>query len=103
MLEPLHTVPAMITLAGLSICVLAIFIPSVRIIFWSGCILFGLILVFSMIDSIRKYKDIKPALLLPMCLPAQIFGYGLGFIYNFIRRVILKKKEMVGFKISYYK
>ena len=103
MLEPLHTVPAMITLAVLSICVLAIFIPSVRIIFWSGCILFGLILVFSMIDSIRKYKDIKPALLLPMCLPAQIFGYGLGFIYNFIRRVILKKKEMVGFKISYYK
>ena len=103
MLEPIHIIPAMITLSVLFIGILAIFIPSMRIIFWSGCVLFGMILLFSIIDSIRIYKDIKPALFLPVCLPAQIFGYGLGFIYNFIRRVILKKKEIVGFKIHYYK
>jgi len=61
------------------------------------------LLIYSIIDSIKMYKDIKPALLLPFVMSAQIFGYGLGFIYNFIRRVIFRRKEKVGFKSSYYK
>lgn len=103
MLEPLHAVPAFITFVSLLISTLAIFITPLRTIFWFGCILFGLVLLFSMLDSIRVYKDVRPALFLPLIMPAQIFGYGFGFIYNFIRRVILKKKEFVGFKKRYYK
>jgi glycosyltransferase involved in cell wall biosynthesis len=103
MIEPLHAMPAIITLFTILIGLLAIFIPPVRTVFWIGCILFGLVLVFSMLDSIRLYKDVRPALFLPLIMPAQIFGYGFGFIHNFIRRVILKKKEIAGFKKSYYK
>ena len=102
MLELLHTIPAIITLSALLISVLAIFILPMRIIFWSGCVVFGIILIFSMLDSIRLYKDIRPAFFLPLIMPAQIFGYGFGFIHNFIRRVILKKKEIVGFNKRYY-
>ena len=103
MIEPLHAMPAIITLFTLLIGLLAIFIQPVRTIFWIGCVLFGFILVFSMLDSIRLYKDVRPALFLPLIMPAQIFGYGFGFIHNFVRRVILKKKEIAGFKKSYYK
>ena len=103
MIEPLHAMPAIITLFTILIGLLAIFIPPVRNIFWIGCILVGLVLVFSMLDSIRLYKDVRPALFLPLIMPAQIFGYGFGFIHNFVRRVILKKKEIAGFKKSYYK
>lgn len=103
MIEPLHAMPAIITLFTLLVGLLAIFIQPVRTIFWIGCVLFGLILVFSMLDSIRLYKDVRPALFLPLIMPAQIFGYGFGFIHNFIRRVIFKKKEIAGFKKSYYK
>ncbi len=103
MIEPLHAMPAIITLITLLVGLLAIFIPPVRTIFWIGYILFGLVLLFSMLDSIRLYKDVRPALFLPLIMPAQIFGYGFGFIHNFIRRVILKKKEIVGFEKRYYK
>jgi GT2 family glycosyltransferase len=103
MLEPLHAIPAVITLATIVIGLLALFILPVRTIFSFGCILFGIILIFSMFDSIRLYRDVRPAFFLPLIMPAQIFGYGFGFIHNFIRRVIFKKKETVGFKKRYYK
>jgi len=56
-----------------------------------------------MFDAVRKYGEIGPALLLPLIMPAQVIGYGLGFINNFFRRVILGKEEKVGFTKTYYK
>jgi glycosyltransferase involved in cell wall biosynthesis len=103
MLEPLHAIPAIITIITFLICILALFLTPIRTLFWIGLIIFVTILVFSMLDSIRIYKNIRPAILLPFIMPAQIFGYGLGFIYNFVRRVIFKKKEIAGFKKHYYK
>jgi hypothetical protein len=67
-------------------------------------VIFGmLLLLYSMVDAMVVYREIKPSLLLPAVIPAQIFGYGLGFIYNFIRRVVFNKGEKVGFKHHYYK
>jgi len=103
MLEPLHTVPAFITLSALLIGLLAPFFVPMRTIFLAGCAFFGLLVFISMLDSIRIYKDVRPAIFLPLIMPAQIFGYGFGFIHNFIRRVILKKEEYIGFKKRYYK
>ena len=40
---------------------------------------------------------------LPFIIPIQIFGYGLGFIWAFLNRSILKKSELVGFQKKYYK
>jgi glycosyltransferase involved in cell wall biosynthesis len=103
MLEPLHTMPALVTLTTLLICILAIFIDPIRTVLFAGLIIAGLILIGAIIDSVRIYRGIKPALYLPLIMPAQILGYGLGFLYNFVRRVIFNKEEKVGFKKSYYK
>ncbi len=103
MLEPLHTLPALATLLVMLVLALAPFwYPA----FWLaalGFILANIILVFSVFDSIRLYRSFAPALWLPLVMPAQIFGYGLGFIYNFIRRVLLGKGETTSFKKNYYK
>ncbi len=103
MLEPVHALPAIATLIVLLTALLAVFWQPARMLFEIGLI-FGLLLLFiSMIDAILMYKEITPALYLPIVIPFQIFGYGLGFIYNFIRRVILKKGAKVGFQRNYYK
>ncbi|NOX88743.1 MAG: glycosyltransferase [Calditrichaeota bacterium] len=103
MLELVHALPAFATLFTLLIIVLAVLWTPARILLQIG--LYGgiLLILVSMIDAVFKYKEIKPALYLPIVIPSQIFGYGLGFIYNFIRRVILKKSAKVGFHKNYYK
>ncbi len=103
MLEPLHTLPALATLLTFLVLLLAPFWPPAAFLAALGFILATLILIFSVFDSIRIYRSFAPALWLPLVMPAQIFGYGLGFIYNFIRRVILGKGEKTGFKKNYYK
>ena len=103
MLEPLHALPALMTLTTLLTILLAFFFTPIRIMLYAGLVIGLIILGISMIDALRMYHQLKPALLLPLIMPAQIFGYGLGFIYNYIRRVIFKKDEKIGFKKSYYK
>jgi glycosyltransferase involved in cell wall biosynthesis len=103
MLEPLHALPAIVTLLSILCFLFALIFPSFRIVLYTGLVLALTILLVSMIDAWRLYRDWKPALLLPLIMPAQIIGYGLGFVYNYIRRVIFKKKEKIGFKKSYYK
>ncbi len=103
MLEFVHALPAIATLITLLIILTAIFCPSTRILFWAALAFGLLITILSMIDAVFKYKEIKPALYLPIVIPSQIFGYGFGFIYNFIRRVILKKGAKIGFSKNYYK
>jgi len=103
MLEPLHALPAIATLFSILTLLFSMIFPSVRIILYAGFILGLVVLLVSMIDAWRMYRDWRPAFLLPLIMPAQIFGYGLGFCYNYIRRVIFNKKEKIGFKKSYYK
>ncbi len=103
MLEPLHMFPAFATLISLAVLVLAFFSSIFQNLLFAGLILAGGIALYSMFDAIRIYREIKPALLIPLILPAQIYGYGLGFIYNFIRRSVFRKGEKVGFQKTYYK
>jgi GT2 family glycosyltransferase len=103
MLEPLHALPALFTLTAISVGLLAIFSGFFRILFITGMTMWLFLTLYSMLDAIRMYRQIKPGLLVPFVIPAQIFGYGLGFINNYIRRVILGKTEKVGFKKNYYK
>lgn len=103
MLEPLHALPALVALAFFLVSLLAVFFTLFRILLVSGFFLAVLLMLYSMFDAVRMYREIRPALLLPLIMPAQIFGYGLGFINNFIRRVILNKNEKVGFTKTYYK
>ncbi len=103
MLEPLHAAPAAVTLLAISVVVLSFFFQPFYYLLSAGIFLAVAVMIFSMIDAYRMYNIIKPSLLLPLVMPAQIFGYGLGFIYNFIRRVVLNKDEKIGFRKSYYK
>jgi GT2 family glycosyltransferase len=103
MLEPLHAAPAIATLFVIAVIILSVFFKPIYYFLLMGLVAALMILIFSMFDAFRIYKSIKPALLLPFVMPAQIFGYGLGFIYNFIRRVVLNKKEKIGFRKNYYK
>jgi len=103
MLESLHILPAVGTLLTLLVILLALFLDPFRILFFAGLILAGALLLYAMTDAARIYRSLKPALLLPIIMPAQIFGYGCGFIYNYFRRAVLKKPEKIGFKKNYYK
>jgi len=103
MLEPLHALPALVTFILICLFVLALFSPLARILLLTGILFMVVLILFSMVAAIQKYHELKPALLLPLIMPAQVIGYGMGFIYNFIRRVILGKKEKVGFTKTYYK
>ncbi|MCF8241917.1 MAG: glycosyltransferase [Melioribacteraceae bacterium] len=100
MLEPVHFLPSIGTLISLFIILLTFFFPSIFI--W--LIIAGIIILIMMgLHGTIKYKDIRTFLFIPVIVPTQIFGYGLGFIIAYIRRVILKQDEFTGFVKKYYK
>ncbi|MGD9488337.1 MAG: glycosyltransferase [Calditrichaceae bacterium] len=103
MLEPLHALPAAGTFISALVLISAPFLLISRLFLVAGVFSGALILLFSMIDAARKYRSLAPVFLLPLVMPAQIYGYGLGFIYNYIRRVWFGKEEKTGFKKNYYK
>jgi len=103
MFEPLHAAPAVATFLALLVTILSPFFSFFSTLFLMGLAMALLVFAFSMIDAFRMYKEIRPVLYLPLVMPAQILGYGLGFIYNFIRRSLLGKDAKVGFKKNYYK
>ena len=103
MLEPLHIMPAVVTLLIGLVIFLALFFELFAWIALIGLAMGLLVLIISMIDSIMMYKQLGPAFYLPLVMPAQIIGYGMGFIYNFVRRVVFAKGEKIGFKKKYYK
>ena len=103
MFEPLHAAPAVATLIAITVLLLAPFSSFFMLILIGGLILAAIVLLFSMIDAVRLYRQLTPAFYLPLVMPAQIFGYGLGFLVNFVRRVLFRKEAKVGFKKNYYK
>jgi hypothetical protein len=55
------------------------------------------------IHGVTKYKDFRTMFLIPIIVPTQVIGYGLGFIIAFVKRIILKQDEFTGFVKKYYK
>lgn len=103
MLEPLHAVPAVGTLLSAIVLLLAPFFSWAAFLLGLGILSWLVILLFSMVDAVARYKELRPALYIPLVMPMQVYAYGLGFITNYIRRVILGKGEQVGFYRNYYK
>jgi len=100
MLEPIHFFPALGTLIIFLFAVLAILFPNI----FGWFVLFGIfILVFMGVHGIFKYKDFRTLFYIPIIVPTQIVGYGLGFIIAFIRRKVFKQGEFTGFVKKYYK
>ena len=100
MLELVHFLPA-----------LACFVSIITFLFavingWSFSEILFLflspLLILSLLGSFSKSDPrIFPFLLL--VIPIQFIGYGIGFSQAFIKRFILNKPEMIGFKKNYYK
>ena len=100
LLELIHFLPALSLLISIAVLVGCFILPKV---FYPILIISShLILIVSIYGSL-KYKSIFMIFYLPVIIPIQIFGYGLGFIWAFLNHSILNKRELVGFKKKYYK
>lgn len=100
MLETVHFLPALGTIISFLIILLAIFLPSIFL----PLIYFGLsILLLMAIHGVVKYRDLKVLFYIPIIVPVQIWGYGIGFLLAYYKRVIRKEDEFTGFVKKYYK
>lgn len=100
MLEPIHYFPSLGTSIIFLFVILTILFPEI----FSWFILFGILILLLMgIHGIIKYKDFRTFFYIPIIVPTQILGYGLGFIIAFILRKVFKKGEFTGFVKRYYK
>lgn len=103
MLEPLHFAPAVGFWFVALFTVLALMAPAVFVV-WKYFALVGIVAVLlSALDAGLKWKNFKTALFVPVVMPLQISGYGLGFTFAFVHRVVLGKGEFTGFVKKYYK
>ena len=99
MLEPIHFLPSLATLFGFSIVGTGIYLDfPLDQLFLLIFIPLGLLSLF----GAAKKNDLRIFAYLLVVIPAQIIGYGLGFILNFIKRYILKQSSWTGFKKRYY-
>lgn len=99
MLEPIHFLPALATLIGFGFLGIAFYFnfPMSQLFF----LLFLPLGLLSFFGAVKK-RDIKIFPYLLIVIPAQIIGYGLGFILNFVKRYILNQGSWTGFKKRYY-
>ncbi|MBT3215866.1 MAG: glycosyltransferase [Candidatus Marinimicrobia bacterium] len=100
LLEPIHLLPSVALTAGLSIIAgFVIGVPYFSFLFLS---ILGALGSLSILGGIKR-SSIGVMIILPIIIPIQIGGYGLGFIWAFINRVILGRGSMTGFVKQYYK
>jgi len=103
MLEAVHVLPALAT----SFLLILLFGSLFSHLFWQilkGVLIPGVIvLILSGIHAAFRYREWRLLYLVPIVMPLQILGYGLGFLVAFIVRVLFKKNEFVGFRKKYYK
>ena len=100
MLEPIHFMPAIGTIASFCLLIFALVkgIPFHKIFMF-----FSVPLVLLSILGALTIRDIRVIPILWIVIPAQIVGYGIGFIQAYVRRFIFSEGELIGFKKSYYK
>ncbi len=103
MLEFVHALPAFATLILILLIIGSLFSATI----WELLIIIlplGIIvLILSAIHAAIQYKSARLLYLVPVVMPIQIIGYGLGFITAYTLRVILNREEFTGFRKRYYK
>jgi len=99
MLEPIHFLPSLATLAGISIVLTAIYIDySLDQLFLLFFIPLGLLSLF----GAAKKSNLRIFPYLLVVIPAQVIGYGSGFLIQFTRRYLFGLGEWNGFTKRYY-
>ena len=89
MLEPLHFAPAAGFWLGLFFTISALLFEPVLSVWWITAGVAALVLIGCGIDAAIRWKSVRAGLLVPVVMAVQISGYGLGFTYAFISKVIL--------------
>lgn len=101
-LEPLHFIPAIASVFYTLLTILTL-VTGLTLEIWLGTTgLALLVCVFIFIDSSRKYRSFRVGWLAPVFSVCQVFAYGYGFTYNYIRRIIFHRGEFTGFVKKYY-
>lgn len=54
------------------------------------------------VDSYRTFHSLRVSLLSLRASASQIFGYGLGFLYNIWERYVMRRSDTVAFKKNLY-
>jgi len=99
LLEPVHTFPALATVAAFLVLVLSILgVNEATLLLQAGVV----VLLLMGIHAGAKNRSPKVGLLVLIVIPIQIFGYGFGFLWAFFRRVIFGRGEFTGFQKNYY-
>jgi glycosyltransferase involved in cell wall biosynthesis len=101
-LEPLHFMPA-IAAVGYTFLTVLTLLTGLFFEIWLG--ITGLVFLlcgFIFIDSARRYRSLRVGWLAPVFAVCQIFAYGYGFFYNYVRRKIFRRGEVTGFVRRYY-
>lgn len=102
MLEIVHALPALVTL-GVILLIIASLLSAVVWGLFKWLLILGiLVLAGSGIHAAFHYRNFRLLYLVPLIMPIQITGYGLGFISAYIARVIFRKEEFTGFRKKYY-
>ncbi|MCK6623213.1 MAG: glycosyltransferase [Calditrichaceae bacterium] len=102
MLEPVHALPALATLLLILLTIGSLLSPAVWGVFKWMLLAAVAILLLSGIHAASRYRSPRLLYLVPLVLPIQILGYGLGFCSGFVARVVFKKGEIRGFRKKYY-
>jgi glycosyltransferase involved in cell wall biosynthesis len=100
MLEPVHFLPFIGALLIFLVILLTLLFPKKLLPLWIAGM--GMLLGMAF-HGILKYKDIKVFPFIPVVVPTQILGYGIGFGFAFLKRVVFGKEEFTGFVKNYYK
>lgn len=100
MLEFIHFFPFLATTAIIAFLICLAIWPGVL---WPVLLAGLAVLLLMAIHGIFKYKDLRVFIYIPLVVPIQILGYGLGFGGAFIRRVIFGGGQKTGFVKNYYK
>lgn len=100
LLEPVHTFPAIAT--GITALIILLSLAGVS---WAGALLqVGIAGLFLMgIHAMITSQSPQVGLLVVLVIPIQIFGYGVGFSWAYLQRIILRHDEFTGFTKNYYK
>ncbi len=99
MLEPLHFIPAIVTVIAMMITAGFLIDPiEYGSFFHLG---FGFLMFVSGVGA-WQMKSVRAFFLLLVVIPIQLFGYGTGFILAYTRRFIFRRDAWSGFRKRYY-
>ena len=95
-LKPVHLVPSAFFLGTIFLLILS----ALNWLFLCPIVFYTILIFF---DSLIKSRNLKVAIAAIPASFTQLFGYGMGFIVSFWRRIILKRDEFHAFGKNFYK